>query len=73
MQGSAYGQRVLVFTLLLVQTEVTIFDFEYLTSKQNFKTDDLSRQSSAEEVVQRCPELRGVQEVRFPLLVLDKR
>jgi hypothetical protein len=25
-----------------------------------------------EEVVQRCPELRGVQEVRFPPLVLDR-
>jgi hypothetical protein len=45
-KGARTTNAALVFTLLLVQAEVTIVDIEYLTSKQNFKTDDLSRQSS---------------------------
>jgi hypothetical protein len=71
-KGARTANAALVFTLLLVQAEVTVVDFEYLTSNENFKTDDLSRQSSVEEVVQRCPELKGVQEVRFPPLVLER-
>jgi hypothetical protein len=37
-KGARTANAALVFTLLLVQAEVTVVDFEYLTSKENFKT-----------------------------------
>jgi hypothetical protein len=60
----------LVFPLLLKQAEVTIADYELLTSKENSRTDRLSRQQSVSQVRVAYEDLEDVRELVFPEEVL---
>jgi hypothetical protein len=71
-KGARAGNEAPVFTLRLMHAEVTIVYFALLNSEQNVKTDELSRQGSVQEVVQRFSELKGMRKVLFPAALLER-
>jgi hypothetical protein len=71
-KGARTSNAALVFTMLLLQTKVTIADYELLSSEQNGRTDKLSRGYSVDEIRREYSDLEGVPEIVIPKEVLDQ-
>jgi hypothetical protein len=65
-KGHLTTNAAVVFTLLLVQTRVTVVDKEHFSSEANVRTDELSRGSTVAEVARKFSNLIGLRELSFP-------
>ena len=68
-KGNRTSNAALVFTLLLVQTEITVVGYEFLTSQQNVRTDRLSRGDTVEAASRDFVDLRNVPTLVFPAAI----